>query len=40
MLLKKWKEYTDILGMTSSEIHKLIADTSSEESIVVRKKAL
>lgn len=40
LLLKKWKQYTDILGLTSAEIFKMISEKNSEVNINKRKKMM
>ena len=39
-MMKKWKEYTDIIGMTSAEIMKLINERNVEATVNARKKVI
>ena len=38
--LKKWKEYTDTISLTSSEILQLISEKKMEKTIINKKKTV
>lgn len=39
-MLKKWKEYTDVLSLTSSEILRIISEKDMEPKVMAAKKNL
>lgn len=40
VMMKKWKEYTDILSLTSAEIMKLISEKDMEATVNAKKKVI
>ena len=39
-MMKKWKEYTDILSLTSTQIMKMINEKDMEATVNAKKKML